>query len=512
MTKNLNHCFKVLLSTILLLTFMPLQANASIEDVPKVLSSSISEKTIAYKGVINPSYTTIKFKTNKPVQAFLEISGKNGSTRIKVSEWLNKQSEYEINFVPMDYHKAQYDQLVALPAGTYNVRVDVTEENYNSAIVGIGTIQIVKEDTEQPLIEVLDVQITNEVKDSGIAPKMKFIYKVNRPAYIEAPVFRDYLRDYVSGESSQIDFLSIEKFITVPGTYEVEWDLKPPIRFFKNIKGITTVQPNNKTIIPPKRYRIIFRSSEESIRKYASNIPYAVLHDDKIMDLWVTLNNGNTQLLLLERGQASPVEVKETPIIPVANVNFEDINGHWSKENIVFLCSKQLLKGVGDNKFDPNKKITRAEYMAMVLRAINEKVITQDTTVYTDIKPTDWYYDVVETASDLGLVAGYNDHTFQPNKSITRQEMTAIAEKAIFYKTKHRPIMDETLTVLDAYSDKNLISSWARNSVAIATSYTLVNGKANQQFDPNGISTRAEGAAIMTRLYRYIDASRYNII
>ncbi len=92
--------------------------------------------------------------------------------------------------------------------------------------------------------------------------------------------------------------------------------------------------------------------------------------------------------------------------------------------------------------------------------------------------------------------------------------MTAIAEKALHHKAVGgQPILAENyLDALNNYTDKTQISSWARNSVAITTCMNLVNGKGDNQFDPNGISTRSEGAAVIKRLYAYINRANKNIL
>lgn len=490
MVKHFGNYLKIFISIILLFTFMPMQTNASQDEVsPKVISSSISERTIAYKGIENPGFTSIKFKTDKPVVAYLEVSSHTASTKIRLNDWLNKKSEYEVFFVPMDYQKALYDQFVPLAPGTYTITLEIIDDGYNKTITGLGTINVVKENKEQPLIEILDIKIINEVKDLQIEPKMIFQYRVNRPAFIETPIFRDYSNEYVRGESTQIDSLSVENYITTPGIYKVAWDLKPPRRIFRNSRGIITIQPNDKDILTPNKYKLFFRSREESIKKYASQNTF-VLNNDEEIDILITSNKNNTEIRILN-GWAP---------------QFDDIQDNWSKDNILFLSSRKIIEGVGNNKFNPNKNISRAEYLTMIIRALNINVTPKDKSKFKDVQPNEWYHDFVETALELDLITGYEDNTFKPNKSVTRQEMTAIAEKALHYEKDQQPIIDENiLDVLEIYNDKDNIGSWARTCVAIATKYNLVKGKANNLFDPNGISTRAEGATIVKRLYDYIN-------
>lgn len=552
MIKHFGNWLKVFISIILIFTFIPVQSIASEDYVrPKVVSSSISDKIIAYKGIENPGFTTIKFKTNKPVVAYLEVYGNEGSTSIRVSEWRNKKSDYEVNFVPLDYSKALYDEFVPLPPGVYNVSVRLTDEGYNTNSMKLGTIEIVKENTEQPLVEVLDIKITNEVKDLKIEPKMKFIYRVNRPAYIQAPVFRDYSIEYQKGEKTQIDTLFDENFYSNTGVFEVEWDLRPPMRIFQNIYGITTLQPNDKKIVSPNEYKLFFRTQEETIRKYASQGNFSELNNDVEIDIFVTSNNNNTEIEVIDgwtpqketevtsmkevydithyvtEGETlwkvsqkydvslediviknnldinNHITVGQKIIIPTYINKFDDIQNHWAKDNVKYLAARKIINGVGNNNFNPDEYVTRAEYIAMILRMLDVDVKGKEMASFKDVHPNTWYYDIVETAVELELVSGYDDETFKPNQMITRQEMTVVVERALNLEGIQLSNVDED--VLKKYKDTDKISSWAKSSVAFATDNNIVQGKGNNLLDPIGIATRAEGATIIKRVYDYIN-------
>lgn len=552
MIKHFGNWLKVFISIILIFTFIPVQSIASEDYVrPKVVSSSISDKIIAYKGIENPGFTTIKFKTNKPVAAYLEVYGNEGSTSIRVSEWRNKKTDYEVNFVPLDYSKALYDEFVPLPPGVYNVSVSLTDEGYNTNSMKLGTIEIVKENTEQPLVEVLDIKITNEVKDLKIEPKMKFIYRVNRPAYIQVPVFRDYSTEYQKGEKTQIDTLFDKNYYSNTGVFEVEWDLRPPMRIFQNIYGITTLQPNDKKIVSPNEYKLFFRTQEETIRKYASQGDFSELNNDVEIDILVTSNNNNTEIEVIDgwtpqketevtsmkevydithyvtEGETlwkvsqkydvslediviknnldinNHITVGQKIIIPTYIIKFDDIQNHWAKDNVKYLAARKIINGVGNNNFNPDEYVTRAEYIAMILRMLDVDVKGKEMASFKDVHPNTWYYDIVETAVKLELVSGYDDETFKPNQMITRQEMTVVVERALNLEGIQLSNVDED--VLKKYKDTDKISSWVKSSMAFATDNNIVQGKGNNLLDPIGIATRAEGATIIKRVYDYIN-------
>ncbi|MTI66244.1 MAG: LysM peptidoglycan-binding domain-containing protein [Firmicutes bacterium] len=172
MIKYFSRGLKVFVSIILIFNFIPIQSNASQDYVfPKVISSSISEKIIAYKGIKNPESTNIKFKTNKPVVAHLKISSPNESISIRLNKWLDKKTEYEFSFIPINYDKAVYDEFELLPPGVYGVSFSIVDEEYNKSMGSLGSIKIVKESQKKP--------------------KMKIKYIEDTYKFIQGPIYHD---------------------------------------------------------------------------------------------------------------------------------------------------------------------------------------------------------------------------------------------------------------------------------------------------------------------------------
>jgi hypothetical protein len=462
---------------------MPIQSYANQSDeLPTILSSSISDKIIAYKGIENLGFTTIKFETNEPVVATVQVSNGTTSTSIKLSDWLKKKSQYELYFVPMNYEKAYHDQFVSLPPGKYSVSVNIVDEAYNRSIIGIGTIEILTEEKIQPLIEILDVKITNESKLSKIEPKVKFQYKVNRPAYLELPVFRDYANSYVEGERTQIDILAQSSNYLAPGIYEAEWNLRPPKRFFRNNRGVIIMQPNDRTIVPPDEYKLFFRAQEDSIKKYAFQESFGTIPDEKTIDISVALKDNNTVVQIINGW---------TPL-------FEDIQNHWAKADILFLNSKNIIKGSGNNKFYPDNNITRAEFITMLARSMNLTDNQNNTAVFTDVKSTDWYFNTVMAAANAGLVQGNDKGQFAPNALITREEIAVLSVRALEYKKVTTGASSSDM--LSIFNDNSKISSWAKANCNSAVSMGLLKGKPGNLFAPKAYAIRAESAVILKRL------------
>ncbi len=199
--------------------------------------------------------------------------------------------------------------------------------------------------------------------------------------------------------------------------------------------------------------------------------------------------NEDNYLLVSER---SVTMIEKPPV-------FKDIDSHWAKNDILNLVDRDILYGVGHTSFAPNRSITRAEFSAIVARAL----MLEDNGNYTDfadVKNDDWYYSAVQIAYQKGILRGYENNAICPNKPISREEamvMLARAGKLLGLET----VTDEGQAdiLLQAFEDFSSISDFAKLSVATCVLSEIVKGSENKIMPASDI-TRAETAAIISRL------------
>ena len=111
-------------------------------------------------------------------------------------------------------------------------------------------------------------------------------------------------------------------------------------------------------------------------------------------------------------------------------VTFADVDdGAWYAEAVHTLASLGILNGVGDNRYEPERAITRAEFTAIAMRFA--KAPAGGETRFTDVHESDWFYADVAGAVQYGWIEGYGDGTFRPGSSITRAEVTAIVNRML---------------------------------------------------------------------------------
>ncbi|WP_282937315.1 DUF4350 domain-containing protein [Paenibacillus sp. RC67] len=163
---------------------------------------------------------------------------------------------------------------------------------------------------------------------------------------------------------------------------------------------------------------------------------------------------------------------------------------HWAAGVIRELAAKQLVSGTSETTFEPERSVTRAEFTMLLARAL--KLTEKGTLTFNDVKATDWYAEAVSMAVKAGIVQGKSVEAFDPNTSITREEAVAMLMRAYEYKNGKA-----SAPASAPFKDQSRISSWAVESVQSAVSLNLIQGRAAGQFDPQGITTRAESAQLI---------------
>ena len=109
---------------------------------------------------------------------------------------------------------------------------------------------------------------------------------------------------------------------------------------------------------------------------------------------------------------------------------FDDVpDGAWYATPVNVMAELGIVNGVGDDKFEPNREITRAEFTTMAMRFAD--VPSGGVNIFTDVAPSDWFYSYVVNSIQYGWIEGYGDGTFRPDRLITRAEVTTIVNRML---------------------------------------------------------------------------------
>ncbi|MFB9278576.1 putative Ig domain-containing protein [Cohnella cellulosilytica] len=181
-------------------------------------------------------------------------------------------------------------------------------------------------------------------------------------------------------------------------------------------------------------------------------------------------------------------------------IEFSDVAKHWAKSAVNDMGSRMVIDGTGGGKFTPNRDITRAEFAAILVRGLGLKP-ESGATAFSDVKASDWYSGVINTAYAYQLIDGFLDGTFRPQDKITREQAMLILSKAMTLTG-----LADTLTVqsanvaLNPYADASKVAKWAQDGVAGSVQAGIVTGRSADTLAPKANMTRAEVAAIVQRL------------
>jgi hypothetical protein len=181
-----------------------------------------------------------------------------------------------------------------------------------------------------------------------------------------------------------------------------------------------------------------------------------------------------------------PVEPQpEEPVEP--DVQLKDINGHWAETTISELVASGAVAGYPDSTFQPDKKITRAEFTTILVKAF--KLDAKDGKDFADTA-NHWGKEAIATATAHGIVSGYDADNFGPDKNITREQMAVMIVKAAQLTEN---------TEGKQFADNDKISSWAADAVATASQNKIITGYPDNSFQPQAEATRAEAATVIIK-------------
>ena len=112
---------------------------------------------------------------------------------------------------------------------------------------------------------------------------------------------------------------------------------------------------------------------------------------------------------------------------------FSDVaSGRWSAPFIQKSKELEYLTGYPDGTFLPTSPMTRAELATGLVRILRvEGKATGTTSEFSDILESSWYYEFVQDAAAYGIVTGYSDGSFQPNKTVTRAEAVTMVNRML---------------------------------------------------------------------------------
>lgn len=297
-------------------------------------------------------------------------------------------------------------------------------------------------------------------------------------------------------------------------------DIKVQLEIIKPVEEVTKLVENsakkgNFTImVAPVEFNVkyTYDNKTEQLTKFnafvertitiPSNVDASKITTGIVVEADGSIRHVPTKIVKLDGKYYAKISSLTNSVYSVISntVEFNDVNGHWAKDAVNEMGSRMVLSGTGKGNYDPNLDITRAEFAAIVVKALGIKN-GEAAKAFSDVTKGDWYSDAVEAAVSYKLISGYNDGSFRPQQKISREEAMTIIEKAMKIAGMEINLSaEEAVSELTKFVDGSNVSSWARASVAAAVKAGIVSGYNGHTIAPKANITRAETAAIVRQL------------
>ena len=210
--------------------------------------------------------------------------------------------------------------------------------------------------------------------------------------------------------------------------------------------------------------------------------------DGVLVESGVTsINYTNTVLLYVH--SESGENVNSYKVTVNLGSHFSDIDeDDWYYDNVMDAADNGYISGMGDGTFNPMGSTTRAQFASMIANAMGYEADPEAPSMFRDVADDFWGKAAINFCVQNGILTGYEDGSFQPNKAITRQEAASILRNAF----------ELTETTDELFPDDSAIAGWAKESVYLVKASGLMKGDAGTgNFRPTSTITRAEAASIL---------------
>lgn len=181
--------------------------------------------------------------------------------------------------------------------------------------------------------------------------------------------------------------------------------------------------------------------------------------------------------------------------IPSMAASISDVSqNHWAANEIITVVNDNIMSLSG-SRFNPEAKMTRIDFVnALLVVLSNDNLNVNITNKFSDVSESTPHYANILRSQQLGLVYGYPDGTFQPDRVVLRSE----AQSVISHITKD---MTADTSVLGNFKDAHKVPNWAKNVYAKTLNYGIyVNYPDSRELRPGEELTRAEAAVLLAKL------------
>lgn len=187
-----------------------------------------------------------------------------------------------------------------------------------------------------------------------------------------------------------------------------------------------------------------------------------------------------------------------------SNFSFTDVTQSWALKDVSLAAAKLIASGVGTDKFGMNDKVTRAEFISMIVRALGIIPDSSDVS-FTDVDIKSEFSREIIAAKHAGIIVGGKDGAFNPDGIITRQDMAVMLANAMKYAGNQHAANP---AILDQFDDRSAISAYAKDALALMVEQRIMVGVSPTRMAPGSHATKAQAAVAVMRMQRTLNLSK----
>ncbi len=186
--------------------------------------------------------------------------------------------------------------------------------------------------------------------------------------------------------------------------------------------------------------------------------------------------------------------------VTYSNASFDDVtSGKWFYESVMYLVDKGILKGKTERNFAPNDSITRAEFVAILAR-MSGQTMPDAGNNFTDVKATSWYSKNISWAVNAGIAKGVTENQFAPNAKISRQDMAVMITRYTDYMKKNLSDTNKEIKFTDSENVGNYAKDAVVKMQKAGIINGIKAADGSYSFAPKNNATRAETAKMIYQL------------
>lgn len=215
-----------------------------------------------------------------------------------------------------------------------------------------------------------------------------------------------------------------------------------------------------------------------------------------------TISGNGTFELTLAPNEAVMYKLTPSTKIDASSLrplSFHDMGKYaWARTEAESLAAKGIVTGITERMFGPQLNVNRSDFAAALVRALGLTADGSDQ--FTDVNPAADTAKELAAGKALGILKGTGDGTYRPDAAITRQDMMVICARGLRAAGK---LSEGDASTLSAFADAGEIAEYAAADIAAMVGAGLVKGNADGTINPKGNTTRAELAALISRIAMY---------